>query len=426
MKEDLLHFIWQSLLFETKEIKSTDYCDIQIINRGTANNDAGPDFLNAIIKINNTILAGSIEIHVKSSDWQLHNHNRDKSYNNTILHVCWQYDKPAFRCDGTEITCITLKDKVKNELLDRFNYLMNNKNAIPCSYFIRNINSITLDLWEERLVAERLENKTKDIFANLENSKNDWQQSFYEMVAWSYGLKINSEIFISLAKHLPLKILSKHKNSIVQVEALLFGVAGFLNDNFTNEYFLELKKEFRFLKTKYNLIELTKESWKFLRLMPANFPTIRIAQLAYLIHKSENIFSKIVENPDIKFIESLLDTNTSKFWENHYNFETESSKKIKKFGTFSVHNIIINTVVPFLFAYGKYKDSDELKEQSIDILQKLPAEKNSIIKKWNTFDIFPKNSFQTQAILQLNNEYCNKLKCLNCNIGYKILKNVTD
>lgn len=423
MKEILIHFIWQNLLFDTTGILSIDNSKVQIINQGIINNNSGPDFLNAKIRINNTLWAGNIEIHIKSGDWQLHNHTSDKNYNNTILHVCWEYDKPAYRSDGSLIQCITLNNLVKKELLDRYNYLMNNKSKIPCGFFIRNIDEITWKMWEERLVIERLESKTFEIFNVLKNNKYDWHQAFYEKVAWSFGLKINAENFLNLAQKLPVRTLSKHKNNIFQLEALLFGVAGFLTHNKGDEYYISLKKEYSFLKQKYKLQELNEVEWKFLRLMPANFPTVRLAQFAYLIHKSENLFIKIIENIDLKYIESLFTVSTSSYWETHYNFESTSSKRIKKTGNISIHNIIINTIIPFLFAYGKYKDNEELKEKSIALLQKLKIENNSIIRKWQEFGINPKNSFQTQAILQLNNEYCNKFNCLNCNIGFKILKN---
>lgn len=425
MKENLLHFLWQNLLFETTNIKSIDGAEIQILNRGTLNTDAGPDFMNAKVKINQTVWAGSIEIHVKSGDWQLHNHHRDKNYNNAILHVCWEYDKPAYRNDGSEIICITLKERVKTDLLDRYTYLMNNKSSIPCSYFIKNIDELTWKMWEERMVVERLESKTLEIFKTLEKCNSDWHQAFYEKIAWSHGLKINADTFQNLATHIPIKILSKHKSNLIQIEALLFGTAGFLSNEKGDDYYLKLRKEYTFLKHKYNLTECSITSWKFLRLRPANFPTVRIAQFAFLIHKAENLFSKILEKPDVKYIESLLKSGISEYWETHYNFGTTSIKKQKNIGNFSIYITIINTIVPFIFAYGKYKDIDELKEKAISILQKLNAENNTVIKKWIELGVYPKNAFQTQAVLQLNNEYCNKYNCLNCNIGFKILKNGT-
>ncbi|NUM32560.1 MAG: DUF2851 family protein [Bacteroidetes bacterium] len=426
MKENLLHFLWQNLLFDTSNITSEDNSQIQIIKRGTYNTDSGPDFLNAKIKINDTIWAGNIEIHVKSSDWHSHNHHKDINYNNTILHVCWEYDKPAYRKDGTEITCITLKKRVKSNLLDRYTHLMNNKNIIPCSFFIKSIDELTWKMWEERMLIERLENKTSEIFKTLEKCKNDWHQAFYEKIAWSFGLKINAETFQNLAINIPIKILSIHKNNLTQIEAMLFGTAGFLNFDKDDDYYRKLQKEYIFLKHKYKLDEISNTKWKLLRLRPANFPTVRIAQFANLIHKAENMFSKILENPNIKFIETLLKSGTSEYWKKHYNFGVKSTIKQKSTGDFFIYNTIINTIVPFVFAYGKYKDDEVLKEKAISILNNLTAEKNSIITKWKELGFDPKNSFQTQAILQLNNEYCNNYKCLNCSIGFKILKNGTN
>ncbi len=425
MQEKLLHFIWQNLLFNTNNLMGADGESIQIMQKGTINTHAGPDFTNAKIKIGETLWAGNIEIHIKSGDWNLHGHTTDAAYDNTILHVCWQYDSPIYRTDGTKIPCLTLKDRVDKNLLLKYRYLMESANDIPCSSMLPSIDNFTWLVWQERLVIERLEQKTEPIYKALEQTKYEWQEVFYKSMARTLGLKINTQPFENLANLLPLKILSKHKNSLKQIEALIFGVAGFLNGNLKDEYGNSLQKEYLFLKKKYQLAEVEKSNWKFLRLMPANFPTVRLAQFAALIHQSHNLFSKISEENDLQKITELLKTSPSGYWDTHYLLNEISPKRIKKLGSTTIQNIIINTIVPFKFAYGKHKDDEAMQQNAFDLLEKSVAENNSIIKKWSKLGINSKNSFQTQALLQLKNEYCNRKLCLDCTIGVKLLKNAT-
>ncbi|MFM9944603.1 MAG: DUF2851 family protein [Bacteroidia bacterium] len=425
MQEKLLHFIWQNLLFDTNNLVSTDNEPIQINQKGIINTHAGPDFTNAKIKIGKTLWAGNIEIHIKSGDWKVHGHTMDAAYDNTILHVCWESDLPIYRTDGSKISCLILKDRVDKTLLHKYRYLMESGNDIPCSSMLHCIDEFTWVLWQERLVIERLEQKTEPIYKELEKTKYEWQEVFYKSIARTFGLKINTQPFENLANNLSLKILSKHKDSLKQIEALVFGVAGFLNGNLKDEYSRDLKKEYQFLKNKYQLAEVEKSNWKFLRLMPANFPTVRLAQFAALIHQSHNLFSKIIEENDLQKITNLLKTRPSPYWDTHYLLNELSSKRLKKMGNSAIQNIIINTIVPFKFAYGKHKDDETMQQNAFDLLEKSQAESNSIIKKWTDLGIQSKNSFQTQALLQLKNEYCNKKLCLNCSIGFKLLKNAT-
>ena len=425
MQEKLIHFIWQNLLFDTNNLIDKGNEPLQILQKGILNTNSGPDFTNAKIKIGATVWAGNIEIHTKSGDWNVHGHTSDSAYDNTILHVCWEYDLTIYRTDGTEIPCLTLKDKVDQNLMHKYRYLMESANDIPCRSMLHSIDDFTWKLWQERLVIERLEQKTAPIYKALEETKNEWQEAFYKSIARTFGLKINSQPFEHLAHNLPLKILSKHKDNLVQIEALIFGVAGFLNDNFGDAYCKSLQKEYQFLKKKYQLTEVEKNNWKFLRLMPANFPTLRLAQFAALIHQSNNLFSKIIEENTLIKITNLLKTSPSIYWDTHYLLDEVSPKRLKKLGSTTIQNIIINTVVPFKFAYGKYKDDEDLQQNAFDLLEQSVAESNSIIKKWSDLGVNSKNSFQTQALLQLKNEYCSKKLCLSCSIGFKLLKNAT-
>lgn len=425
MQEKLIHFIWQNLLFDTNNLKAVDGESVQIIHRGLINTHAGPDFNNAKIKIDNTVWAGNIEIHIKSSDWKIHGHTSDKMYDTTILHVCWEYDLPIQRTDTTRICCLELKNRINFNLLAKYESLMHSANEIPCSSMLDTIDEFTWILFQERLVAERMQQKSELINEDLFKTKHDWQEVFYKFMAKNFGLKINTMPFENLANLLSLKLLSRHKDSLLQTEALIFGVAGFLDDEPKDEYQARLKKEFKFLKHKYDLQSMEKVNWKFMRLMPANFPTLRLAQFAALIHQSNNLFSKLMECTDLVEMRLLLNAVPGEYWNTHYQLGELSNFLVKNPGVFHINNIIINTVIPFKFAYSKFKDDEEMRHQTLDLLGKMNPESNIVIKNWEKLGVKAKNSLQTQALLQLKNEYCSNKMCLDCNIGYKLLKNET-
>jgi hypothetical protein len=422
MQEKLLHFIWQNLLFNLDQLKTTDLQPVQIHHKGTLNVHAGPDFTNAKITIDNTLWVGDVEIHIQSGDWHSHGHTKDRAYDATILHVCWNEDNCIYRTDGTKIPCLTLSNRVAPNVLNNYEQLMSPSTNIPCKKRIDEIDNFTWKIWLQRLAIERLESKTIKIDEQLKISSYDWQTVFYVSFAKSMGLKINAQPFEQLAHFLPQKIVSKHMDHLFQIEALTFGVAGFLNDEFTDDYGLNLQKEYRFLKKKYPLQELHKSDWKFLRLMPANFPTLRLAQFSALMHQSTNLFKKMMYEFELKKLMAFLKTSPSPYWETHYRFEEPSSKKLKPLGTNAIQSILINTIVPIKFAYGKHIENSLLQQNAFDILEKLGAENNAIIQVWKNLGLEVKNSLQSQAFLQLKNEYCNSKRCLHCSIGYKLLK----
>lgn len=422
MQEKLIHYIWQNLLFDTQSLVGTAGEIIQIIRKGSINPHAGPDFTNARILINNTLWIGNVEIHKNPGDWILHGHHSDKLYDTTILHVCWDAGVEVLRTDGSRIPCLILSDKVDLNLLNNYKFLMQNLQEIPCGNVIHKVNEFTLTFWFERLVIERLEQKTKSIFELLKQSRFDWQEVFYRHIARSFGLKVNADPFENLAMNLPLKLLSKHQNQPLQIEALLLGVAGFLNIQKQDEYLQTLRTHYDFFKTKYNLQTVEPETWKFLRLMPANFPTVRLAQFSALICKSTNLFSKVIETDSYREIRDLLKVTASEYWNTHYIPGEISGLKPKTLGDAAINTIIINTIVPFKFAYGRHRDKQKMVQNALDLLDTTPPENNVIVRIWEGLGINSKNSFQTQALLQLKNEYCNSKRCLSCNIGCKLLR----
>jgi hypothetical protein len=417
MTERLLHFIWQFQYFNKTALQTTDGEAVEIIFQGSYNTNQGPDFLDAKIKIGKTEWAGNVELHVNSSDWQKHKHSKDKNYQNVIAHIVWNNDKTL----DNNLPVIILQDRVAKILLDKYQQLLAANSFIPCEKMIANVPEITWISWKERLLVERLEQKSKIVFEYLLKNNNHWEETFWWMIAKNFGIKVNNEAFEKLAQSIPITVLAKHKNQIHQIEALLFGQAGMLNNTFKEDYPALLKKEYQFYKTKYNL-QQPKVLLFFLRMRPANFPTVRLAQLAMLIVDSIHLFSKIKEENDLQNVKKLLNVTANDYWHYHYNFDEPSSFKKKNLGQQMINNIIINTIVPILFAYGHYHKQHQYKDKALVWLAELTAEKNSIINGFSSLQIKSKNAFDSQALIQLKNEYCAKKRCLECAVGNKLLK----
>ncbi|MCK5822790.1 MAG: DUF2851 family protein [Bacteroidales bacterium] len=420
MNEAFLQHIWKYHLFDKTELTASTGEEIEIINVGQKNIDAGPDFFNAKVKIDNTVWAGNIEVHINSSDWLKHFHNTNKAYDNVILHVVYNNDMQISRSNGEAITTIELKFDKK--IFENYQDLIKNEQWVSCENEINNVDEFIVDFWLNSLLIERLESKSEYILNNLNRNNNNWEETFYQQLAKNFGTKINQLPFEQLTKSLPLLYLAKHKNNLLQIEALLFGQAGFLEDNIDgDDYYNSLKKEYLFLKDKFKLKPIEKYLWKFLRLRPSNFPTIRIAQFASLIFKSSSLFSKIINSDDLVEIKKYFSVSTSEYWDTHYMFNKSTKERKKRTGQVFINSLIINTIVPFLFVYSKSKDNEIYKIRALKFLEKLPAEKNSIINNWKLLKIPVPNAFYSQALIQLKNEYCNKKKCLYCQIGNRII-----
>ncbi len=420
MKEDFLHYLWKFRLFE-KNLLTTSGEPVEILKPGEHNRDSGPDFFNAKIKVGETVWAGNVEMHVNASDWNNHGHQDDKAYQNIILHVVHEPDCRTFDQSGIEIPVVELKNKFNPGLWNSYEQLLKSSDWIPCEKMISSVDDFTINNWLERILIERMESKTGSISDLLKQNKNNWEETFYQCLACNFGFKLNSLPFELLAKSLPLKYLGKHKNNLLQIEAMLFGQAGLLEGKFKDGYANELKREYDFLKSKFRLSPIEKHLWKFARTRPVNFPTIRIAQFAMLVYRSSHLLSVILETKKVKDLFKLFDVDTSDYWSSHYRFD-KSGKKIKKnLGKSSVENILINTIVPFLFLFGKENGMESVKSKAFEILESLPAEKNQITKKWNSIGMKINSAFHSQAFIQLKNNYCNEKKCLICGIGNKIL-----
>jgi hypothetical protein len=420
MSEDFLVFIWKYGLFDRSGMIADTGEEIQVISLGEHNTNAGPDFLNSRIKIGDTTWAGNVELHVQSSDWFNHHHQEDKSYDNVILQVVHHCNQPVKRSNGEIIP--TVKLKYNEDLYENYRNLMNHEGFMPCDRKIKLIDPFLLECWISSLVVERLQQKTEYIGSLLLQLKNNWEEAFYISLARTFGFGLNSIPFEMLARSVSLLTLSRHRNNLFQLEAILMGQAGFLNEaQLFSGYYNDLRKEYLHLKHKYNLKPVEKHLWKFLRLRPVNFPTIRIAQFAVLLYKTDCLFSKVLACSDMNDLYRYFDFKASAYWDTHYTFETHSPMKIKTLGTDAFNIIQINSVVPFLFLYGKMNNCEELKERALEWLNQLPPEKNRITSRWTQNNIAVTSAFHSQGILQLNKAYCNRKKCLACTIGMHII-----
>ena len=421
MKEDFLHYIWKHKLFSQNNLETTDGEKIDVLNTGTHNINAGPDFFNAKIKIGKTLWAGNVEMHLRSSDWQKHNHHNDKEYDNTILHVVYDHDLKLTGSNSIRIPTLALRERINDKFIARYESLIGSRHRIPCEEEISKVSSFTVDTWITRMMVERLERKSAEILDRLKQNKNNWEETFYHLLAKNFGFKLNAQPFEELARALPLTVLAKHKNNLQQTEAMLYGVGGLLSKKHKEAYPASLKKEFDFLKAKFKLPEGILSPWKFLRLRPANFPTVRLAQFAKLVHSSSHLFSKILECDRIEQVYELFDVAASEYWNTHYVFGKTSTAQKKNLGVKAIENIIINTAAPVVFSYGMHRGEEKFKDIALKFLEETPSENNSIIEKWESLGIHSEDAFRSQALLELMNEYCIEKKCLLCGIGNKLL-----
>jgi hypothetical protein len=422
--EDFLHYIWKFRLFERENLQTVDGEELEIFSAGLHNSDSGPDFHNARIRIGDTVWAGNVEVHLSASDWQKHKHTHDGAYDNVILHVVYRNDAPLFLPNGRKVPTLELQNRISEELYNKYHKLVfGNQSFIPCEAGIATVDGLTMQNWLTRVLVERMEKRSVNVAEALALNKGDWEETFYQFLAANFGFKVNALPFELMAKSLPQLILAKNKNNAMQIEALIFGQAGFLEGEFKDEYPLKLQKEYGYLRKKYNLKPVENHLWKFMRLRPQNFPTIRLAQFAALIVQSNHLLSKILEIKEVKALRGLFtEIKVNEYWEDHYRFDVQSKPSSKNMGDGSVDILLLNTVALFLFSYGKQHQQQYYISRSLKLLENLPAEKNNIITDFVNLGVKIDTAFESQALLELKNNYCNYKKCLQCGVGNKILK----
>jgi hypothetical protein len=424
MKEEFLHYLWKYSLYNTESLLDSDGNRIYVIQPGDYNRDAGPDFFNSRLLIADTIWAGNVEIHTRSSHFDLHGHQKDPTFNNVILHVVADNDRKVFNERGEEI--LTAEIKFDQNLYEKYLSLVNNPYVIACHDKLKMLDNIYIRHWLNSLVIERLQEKSDAILRVFNETGNDWDETFYRLLSRYFGFRVNTEPFEMLARALPFRIIRKHSDNRFQIEALLFGTAGMLEeglfkDALSDEYYRDLIKEFRILSSKYSIQPIHGWLWKFSRLRPANFPTLRISQLASMLSISGGIFSRILEAKDIKELNKLFEVSASEYWDNHFIFGKNSRKSIKNTGSQATDILLINAVIPSIFIYGRSRDRQDICEKALEFLENTDAEANKIITEWRKAGLDINSAYYSQALIQLRNEYCKKRRCLSCRIGSKII-----
>lgn len=418
MNERLLQFIWQYQHFNKNMLQTTDDQPIQVIFPGLPNNNQGPDFLNAKVKIGDTTWAGSIELHINSSDWQLHKHSSDDNYRNVILHVVWNND-----CEpGLAFPALELRTIVSKLLLHKYEEMMRSVKFIPCENSIGRVNDIVVMAWKERMMIERLEQKAQYIESLLVANNRHWEETCWWLLARNFGAKVNSDSFEMMARQLPLKILARHKGRLLKLEALLMGQAGLLKRRVVDEYPVMLQQEYNFLKKKYGFPE-NPVAVHLLRMRPANFPGIRLSQLAAVLEQTLHLFTMILDANEPAEIEKLFQVKASAYWDTHYVFDEKVNAAEKMLGKEMMKNIFINTIVPLLYTYGHSGNGETYKKKALMWMEKTGPETNRITKGFVNMGISNVTAFDSQALIQLKDKYCDQKLCLQCAVGNKILHN---
>ena len=418
--EQLLHYVWKHKIFPLKELKTTTGQQVEVIDTGLANTDAGPDFFNAKLKLDGVLWIGNIEIHERSSDWFKHGHHADAGYNSVILHIASEIDTEISRSNGERIPQIQL---ICPEAV-RTNYkeLLETDSYPPCYRIIPSLPPFTAHSWMTALQMERFEQKATLLNERLKRCQGNWEDAFFITLARNFGFGLNGDAFETWAHQLPFRAVDKHRNDLFQIEAIFFGQAGILEDSDGDGYYLRLKKEYTYLQHKFGLIPMDASLWRFLRLRPTNFPHIRIAQLACLYHRAYGLLSRIMETETLQGVRDILKGGTSEYWLTHYTFGGSSPSRPKALSNTSLDLLIINTVVTFLYAYGLHKGNRVLCARAGSFLEELKAENNYITRMWEQYGMKASNAADSQALIQLKKEYCDKKKCLYCRIGYEYLK----
>jgi len=422
MNEEFLYYVWKYKIFSDINLQTSDDKAVSILKAGIHNKNSGPDFLNSQVKIDYQLWAGNVEMHVKSSDWYLHKHEEDSNYDAVILHVVWEHDVAVFNKNNKPLPTLELKNFVSKELLENYNSLVyHQQQFIPCENQLTAIDDFLLNNWLERLYFERLEHKSTIIKDLLLDTNADFEAVLFQLLAKNFGLKVNGEAFLQLATSMDFSVIRKERFDLEQLTALFFGQAGFLEEELEAHYHQQLKEKYKYLKHKHKLNSISKNTFQFFRMRPHNFPTIRIAQLASLLFAHQNLFSKLMSIHRKEDFYTLFSFEVDAFWKTHYTFDSESKKSSKKLTKSFIDLIIINTIIPLKFVYLKSRGAVD-ENRIIQLIKQVPSEKNSVISNFSALEIKSKNAMESQALLQLKNNYCTKKSCLQCAIGNSLLR----
>lgn len=422
INEEFLHFIWKFQLFDFPNLQNTTQKSIQVVNAGLHNHNSGPDFLNARIRIDNILWCGDVELHVKSSDWYAHNHQTDENYDSVILHVVYHDDIEVCNRNGERIACLSLAGLIPNKYISDYDTLYHSISNLPCSYAIGGLDKLFWASYSERLIVERLALKSLKIRKLFLAVNKDYQECFYQLLAYALGLKINADSMLTLAERTPLKLLQKQRPNRTAIEAILYGQSGLLERSYTDDYPILLQQEYQFYKAKYKLQSPPNQSWKFFRLRPSSFPSLRISYLADFVLRSELIFDELFEFENLKSILPFFELTLSTYWQTHYVFDKKAKHSNKSLGKSTIDIIMINAVLPFCFFYAHQKSNEHAKERVVEAYRALKGEDNKVVRYFKDAKVGVTTALKSQALFHLHQQYCITRKCLNCRVFNQIIK----
>ena len=418
MSESFLHFLWRCKRFSSSSLQTTQGLPLDILNPGEWNRHSGPDFFNARIRMDGALWAGNVELHVQASEWDAHGHSSDPAYDNVLLHVVYEEDRPVISASGKRIPCLELKGKIPPGLIHRYKQLEQQRSGIPCGKFWRDVPEEIRRGWLTQILEERLEQKSGAVERLLDDTRQHQDEAFYRLMARNFGLQVNTEPFDALARSVPVVVPARLRSSLLQLEALFFGQAGLLDRHFEEEYPRLLQREYALLRHKFALSPIRASQWKFMRMRPSGFPTLRIARFAALIQKNPFPLSSLMAAGSLAEMEELLSVELSEYWKTHYDFgKPTAASGMRHTGHAFIHTIILNTLVPFMYGLGKRKGDAGLIGKALDLLGEMPPEQNKITRFWQEMGENPANAAHTQALIHLRNHWCEARKCLECEIG---------
>ena len=420
MNERLLQFIWQFQYFNKQQLQTTEGEDVVIEKPGTWNHHQGPDFSETLIRIGQTRWAGHVELHLRSSDWEQHGHGADRHYDKIVLHVVWKEDKVLYDHYGNCIPTLVLENRIPGVLLTRYSEMMDAPSEIPCHSFLPALDELSWFAWKERLAVERLNRKADYVLLQLERNKGHWEEVLWQMLAAGFGGKLNGILFEQIASGLTLPLLMRHQGRPDQLEALLLGQANLLNEVPSDAYHASLQDEYAYLRHKYELAPVSRQA-AFLRMRPAGFPTIRLSQLAMLLHRNTRLFATLCEVTEPRQMMASFNITAAAYWNSHYRFGETSPFQPKQLGMQMAGTLMVNTAIPVLFAYGTYHKIYRYRERAIQWLYHLSAEDNRITRNWQELGIPVRSAMDAQSLIELTNSYCATKKCLECAVGNKVL-----
>lgn len=420
--EDLLQFIWEAGLYEARDLRTTDGEPVEVVQAGRIQHNSGPDLNDAVVRLGGQTWAGTVEVHLRSSEWNAHGHQHDAAYNNVVLHTVYLHDAEVYTADGRCPPTVQLRGRINEHNLHLHQALMESRRQVPCAPYLGKVDPARIRLWLERLLVARLERKVGEVEALYRRTGNDPSETLHHLLLRWLGGQVNADAFGMLAHAVPLKLLLKYRDDAHRVEALLFGQAGFLGEEAQDPYVGTLQEEYRWLRSVHGLRPMAASTWKYGRLRPSNFPTVRLAQWAALVHARPGLYAGLMDHDDPEGIRRLLEVEVGDYWETHYRFGQVSARRPKSLGAATVNGLIINAIVPYLFAMGRIRGFQPWMDRALTLMERLPAEHNTITRMWEGLGIKAASAGQGQALIELKKNYCAGRKCLSCAIGTALHK----